>query len=438
MILRWKRESFLLLLGDIFFFVASLYLSLFLRYVKFPDFDVFAEHLIPFLFIIAFWVAIYFIAGLYDKQTNALKRKLSSLIAKAQLVNSLVAMAFFYFVPSYIITPKAILFIDLAISIALISFWRLILIDWIYRGRVETLLLVGGNPEMEELRDHINKNPSYKMSVALAKSFDDELLNDAPRRIFTIVTDLRSLSERSAGLGRLPDLIFAKVRFIDFRNFYEDIFNRIPLSCVNESWFLEKVSNQKKFVYDFFKRIMDVTISVCLGTVALPVYLATHWLIKREDGGSSLIFQDRIGQGNMVMRLVKFRSMKVDDGGKWLAAEDDRLTRVGKFIRKTRIDELPQLWNVLKGDISLIGPRPDIAGLGHQLKEQIPYYAMRNLIKSGLSGWAQIHQDKPPQSVAETRERLAYDFYYLKNRSLLLDLEIALKTIKTLLSREGL
>lgn len=438
MTLRWKKESFLLLLGDILFFVASLYLSLVFRYLKFPDFAVFAEHLMPFLFIIALWVAVYFIAGLYDKQANVLKRKLSSMIIKAQLINSLIAMAFFYFIPSYIITPKAILFIDLTVSIILISLWRLVFVVRVYSGRVETILLIGVNPEMDELRDHINKNSRYKMHVLMAKSFDDGILDDVPRRIFTIVTDLRSLGEGSAGLNRLPGLIFSKVRFIDFRNFYEDVFNRIPLSCVNESWFLEKVSNQKKFVYDFLKRFMDITISLFLAVFVLPVYLITHYLVRREDGGPSFIFQDRIGQGNNIMRLVKFRSMKVDDGGKWLSQDDDRLTKVGKFIRKTRIDELPQLWNVLKGDISLIGPRPDIAGLGYQLKDQIPYYAMRNLIKSGLSGWAQIHQDKPPQSVAETRERLAYDFYYLKNRSLLLDLEIALKTIKTLLSREGL
>ncbi len=139
-----------------------------------------------------------------------------------------------------------------------------------------------------------------------------------------------------------------------------------------------------------------------------------------------------------MVKIVKFRSMRASDKGRWLTKNDVRMTKVGKFIRKTRLDELPQLWNVLKGDISLIGPRPDIINLGIELQDKIPYYVMRNLIKSGLSGWAQINQDLPPQSLEETRQRLAYDFYYLKNRSFLLDLEIALRTIKTLLSRGGL
>lgn len=116
---------------------------------------------------------------------------------------------------------------------------------------------------------------------------------------------------------------------------------------------------------------------------------------------------------------------------------DKRITRVGSFLRKSRIDELPQLWNVLRGDISLIGPRPDIYDLGQELAHNIPYYTVRSTIKPGLSGWAQISQDLPPQSLEETKLRLAYDLYYVKNRSIVLDGQIIIKTIRTLLSRGG-
>ena len=160
--------------------------------------------------------------------------------------------------------------------------------------------------------------------------------------------------------------------------------------------------------------------------------------IKLEDGGSVLVTQERIGRNNKIFKIAKFRSMKASDAGAWVTKDDDRVTRVGRILRKTRLDELPQLWSVLRGHMSLIGPRPDIRRLGEQLREQIPYYTMRHIIKSGLSGWAQINQGTPPQSLAATKERLSYDFYYLKNRSFLLDLEIALKTVKTLLSRAGL
>ena len=135
--------------------------------------------------------------------------------------------------------------------------------------------------------------------------------------------------------------------------------------------------------------------------------------------------------------MLKFRSMKASDGGKWVTAGDNRITRVGKFIRASRIDELPQLWSVVRGDMSLIGPRPDINDLGVKLSEEIPYYKIRNLVAPGLSGWAQIRQELPPQSLEETKIRLAYDFYYVKRRSITLDLKIALQTIKTLLMRVG-
>ena len=130
--------------------------------------------------------------------------------------------------------------------------------------------------------------------------------------------------------------------------------------------------------------------------------------------------------------------MQRNEPGKWLSESDNRVTRVGRFLRKTRIDELPQALAVLKGDMSLIGPRADIAGLAERLEAEIPYYSVRNIIKPGLTGWAQINQEKPPQSLEETKIRLSYDLYYIKHRSLGLDLRIILRTLKTLASRVGM
>jgi lipopolysaccharide/colanic/teichoic acid biosynthesis glycosyltransferase len=183
---------------------------------------------------------------------------------------------------------------------------------------------------------------------------------------------------------------------------------------------------------------MDIFIAGVLAVLSLLVYPFVIFAIKIEDGGPIFIIQERVGQGNRPIKLWKFRSMRGSDGGVWLTKEDGRVTRVGRFLRRSRIDELPQLWNVVFGDISLIGPRPDIMDLGKKLAQELPYYTVRNLIKPGLSGWAQLKQDLPPQSVAETRIRLAYDLYYLKNRSFILDVTIALKTIKVLLLRKGI
>ncbi|MCH7870612.1 MAG: sugar transferase, partial [Planctomycetes bacterium] len=152
-----------------------------------------------------------------------------------------------------------------------------------------------------------------------------------------------------------------------------------------------------------------------------------------EDNGSVLYTAERIGKNGKHIYLIKFRSMS--------ESQEETITYVGRFLRATRIDELPQLWAVLRGDLSLIGPRPEIPCLVELYEQNIPYYNVRHLIKPGLSGWAQIHQGNPPKfgvQYDETELKLSYDFYYIKNRSLLVDLKIALLTVKTLLSRSGL
>lgn len=163
--------------------------------------------------------------------------------------------------------------------------------------------------------------------------------------------------------------------------------------------------------------------------------------IKLDDGGPIFYIPERIGQYAKKFKLVKFRTMKVDSDARWPQKNDPRITKVGRFLRRTRLDELPQLWNVFKGDMSLVGPRPDLIAFYNLLKDKIPYYSIRTLVKPGLTGWAQVAQQVEggnPSSVKETEGRLAYDIYYIKNRSFILDIAIILKTIKTVLSRPGL
>ena len=175
---------------------------------------------------------------------------------------------------------------------------------------------------------------------------------------------------------------------------------------------------------------MPLNKSNCLlYTIFVLVFIA----IKLEDGGSIFYFQERVGVNGRIVRLSKFRSMS-EGGG-------EKITKCGRFLRKTRIDELPQLWSVLKGDLSLIGPRPEKPEFVALYERRIPYYNVRHLIKPGLSGWAQIHQDNPPKygvQYDETALKLSFDLYYVKHRSYILDLQIALQTIRTLLSRTGL
>ncbi|HEY0220730.1 MAG TPA: sugar transferase, partial [Candidatus Paceibacterota bacterium] len=241
-------------------------------------------------------------------------------------------------------------------------------------------------------------------------------------------------------LPHLYNLIFSKVSFIDSHRIYEDIFDRIPLSLVTYSWFLENISVSPKFTYDFLKRVMDVFISFVLGIVSLVLYPFVFLAIKLDDGGKIFITQERVGQSNRLIKMIKFRTMSLDDSGEGEAERHQKVTKVGKFLRSTRIDELPQLWNVFTGDISLIGPRPELPTLVSLYEKEISFYNVRHLIKPGLSGWAQLYQKTPPKfstSVDLTKTKLSYDLFYIKNRSFWLDIKIGLKTINTLLSRSG-
>jgi len=441
-----KKESTILFIGDILLLLIALWATLWLRYLELPSSHLFIKHLIPFSILFFVWFLVFFIAGLYEKQTIFLKSRLPTIILNAQIVNSFIAVGFFYFIPYFGITPKTNLFIDLVLSFAFIFLWRVYGVPFLGFRKKQQALLIASGKEMEELKNEVNNNSRYNLSfvhsIDLDKvehiDFKEEILSTiSSEGIASIVIDVEHKNIEKL-LPSFYNLIFSKVHFINMYKVYEDIFDRIPLSLVAYSWFLENISFPSHLVYDFLKRAMDIVISIALGLVSLIFYPFVYIAIKLEDGGPIIIKQKRIGKGNKVIEMIKFRSMNTNDNGIWLSWSDTRVTKVGKFLRKTRIDELPQLWNILKGDVSLIGPRPDIIDIGKTLVKEIPYYTVRNLVKPGLSGWAQIKQTNPPQSVEETKLRLAYDLYYIKNRSFILDFKIALKTIKTLISRTGI
>lgn len=443
-----KKEALTLFLGDIFFFVFSLWLTLYVRFGEFPNTDRFIVHLAPFSVLFIVWVLIYFIAGLYEKHTLILKSKLPSVIFNAVVINSIFAIIFFYSVPYFGITPKTILFIYLIISFFFSVLWRVYGIGFIGERDRQPALLIGTGVEMKELLDEVNGNPRYDINFISsvdvneidAIDIQDEIITPIYSNGIKIIAVDFSHNQISPLLPHLYNLIFSKISFIDSHRIYEDIFDRIPLSLVTYSWFLENISVSPKFTYDFLKRVMDTVIAFFLGLISLVIYPFVWIAIKLDDGGKIFIEQERIGQNNNIINILKFRTMTVDDGGDGDKSRQMKITRVGKFLRGSRIDELPQLWNVLKGDISLIGPRPELPNLVKLYEKEISFYNVRHLIKPGLSGWAQLYQKTPPKfstDYDQTKIKLSYDLYYIKNRSFWLDIKIALKTIKTLLSRSG-
>ena len=258
-----------------------------------------------------------------------------------------------------------------------------------------------------------------------------------------MVIDLQNESFMK-NLPNFYNLLFNKIHFVDINSLYEDIFDRVPLSLITYGWFLENVSLSASTLYDIFKRLADIVFSFVFGLISLAFYPFIYLAIKLGDWGPVFIVQNRIGKNKKLIKIVKFRTMSFNDNESFDKAQDlrkvNKITKVGAFLRKSRLDEIPQLWNVWRGDLSLIGPRPELPALAQVYEKEVPYYNVRHLISPGLSGWAQLyHENHPHQgaNVDETKNKLSYDLYYVKNRSLMLDLKIALKTTKALLSRTG-
>ena len=252
-----------------------------------------------------------------------------------------------------------------------------------------------------------------------------------------------ALSERRGGAMPMRELLDCKlrgVRVMDIATHFERTLGQIRLESVSAGWLIFGDGFGSGWVRSLVKRAFDIVCSAVLLLLTLPVMLVTAILIVIESGFPVLYFQERVGLNGRLFNVVKFRSMRSDaekDGQpRWASAKDDRVTKIGRVIRKLRIDELPQLFSVLGGTMSLVGPRPERPFFVDSLTEQIPYYAVRHSVKPGVTGWAQIRYQYGA-SVEDSAEKLQYDLYYVKNHSLFLDILILFETVGVVLMRKG-
>lgn len=238
----------------------------------------------------------------------------------------------------------------------------------------------------------------------------------------------------------LLDLKMRGTRVFDELSFWEQHLGRVNLDRIDANWLLFADGFASGWLDKVIKRISDVVFSLALLVLTLPLMVFTALLIKLDSRGPVFYRQERVGLHGKTFTLFKFRSMRVDaeDGGRprWASQKDPRVTRVGGFIRSTRIDELPQLLNVLHGEMSFIGPRPERPAFVEQLAELIPFYHERSYVKPGITGWAQVNFPYGA-SVEDARQKQSYDLYYVKNRSLFLDLLILLATVRVIIFQEG-
>ncbi len=445
-----KREYAILLLGDLGVFTAALWLTLFLRYQTPPSRALFDQHLLPFALLFIAWIVVFFIAGLYCRHTRLFRYRLTATLLYTQTINVALAGLFFFFVPIFGIAPKTNLLLYLPISFVLIFIWRVGIFPRLHGGRHLKGVLIASGADVEALAAEVGNDRRYPFSfdhvIDTAHAPSHQVIQQACRvaaeeSVSFLVIDF-SDDSISAALPIIYDAAFHKRRFslVDVIDLHLGVFHRVPLSLISYEWILQHVG--ASHMYDMVKRGIDFTLALIMGVVSLLAYPFVMLAIKLDDGGDIFITQERVGKFQQPIHIIKFRSMSGNDQGVYDEHGKTKLevTRVGKWLRLLRIDELPQLWNVIRGDLSLVGPRPELPALAAQYNARIPYYNARYFVTPGLTGWAQIRHDRDPHhgaDIAETKTKLSYDLYYLKHRSLLLDIYIILQTIRIVVTARG-
>jgi sugar transferase (PEP-CTERM system associated) len=252
-----------------------------------------------------------------------------------------------------------------------------------------------------------------------------------------------ALAERRGGSMPLRELLDCKlqgVRVVDMATHFEKTLGQIRLDSVSAGWLIFGDGFNQGWIRTVVKRLFDIVFALIVIVVSAPVMLITAILVLLESGGPILYLQERVGLNGRLFNVIKFRSMRTDaeiDGQpRWATAQDDRVTKVGRILRKLRIDELPQLFSVLNGDMSLVGPRPERPYFVDKLTQELPYFAVRQSVKPGVTGWAQVRYHYGA-SVEDSAEKLQYDLYYVKNHTLFLDLVILFETVGVVLTAKG-
>jgi sugar transferase (PEP-CTERM system associated) len=398
-------------------------------------------------------------SDLYDLRTLNDRRATVTALLRALGAVSLILALLYYWLPSLVIGRGVFVIASLFI-IALIAGWRMAF-NWLALALkpAERLLIVGTNTAAVDLaRELFNRR--QELGVELVGFVDSDpsrvgtpLLNpgiigtvaDIPEivrnsRVDRVVVSLADARGKLSMEELLRIKLHEGVRFDHLASVYEDYTGKIALENLRPSWLIFSEGFRRKDVQAAIKRTMDVVCAAVGLIMAAPIMLAVALAIKFMSPGPVLYSQQRIGRNGRVFTIYKFRSMRADaeraTGAVWATENDPRVTRIGRILRRTRLDELPQLWNVLTGDMSLVGPRPERPEFVSDLSEQIRFYGQRHTVRPGVTGWAQVRHAYG-SSVEDALQKLQYDLFYIKHMSMTFDLFIVLETIKTVLVRPG-
>ena len=431
-------RQILLFLGDIFLFYLSLLLALFFGFGKSFTWPIFLEHILPFTILYLVWLINFYIFGLYDFDSIKTAINFYPRLLGTLSVALILGMIFFYSAPFFGITPKTNLLLNILILGGMVLAWRKFLYFIFASHFLKNMAIIGQGSEIQAFKTEIDKRPYLGYNLVALNPKQNLLSQIQEKKIDTLI--VAEVLEKNSLLSRtLYQCLPARINFLTLARAYEIVCEKIPLSNIAQTWFLENLREGEKGLYDKTERMVDIILASLIILLTLPFWFFIASIIKLQDRGSVFYKQERIGRDRRPFLLTKFRSMKEgaekETGAVWAEKEDPRITKVGKFLRRTHLDELPQMLNILKGDISLVGPRPERPEFVEKLEKEIPHYHIRHLIRPGFTGWAQI-KFRYSRTVMDSFEKFQYDLYYLKNRSLFLDIKILLKTFQLFFRKE--
>jgi sugar transferase (PEP-CTERM system associated) len=408
-------------------------------------------------FATGFCLAAFYLFDLYDFIVMHDRRELVLRLIQA-LGLAWIALAFAFYAFPKLMLGRGIFLIALPLALGLMVSWR-VSIHWLlaHPDFGERILIVGSGSLAVEVAREMLDRPDAGYRIAGFVGTDAQLLGKSliNPRVIGLTSELEEVVRREnidrivvamgERRGQLPTSellqlsLTGKVNIEEGASFYERVTGRVSLNMIRPSWLIFSSRGRQARISGIARNIVHRIVAMIGGLLSIPFAIVTAMLIKVESPGPIFYKQERVGKNGQPFVLMKFRSMRVDAekaGPVWASKDDDRTTRVGKIIRKLRIDEIPQFWNIFRGEMDFVGPRPERQHFVSQLAQEIPYYDQRHLIAPGLTGWAQI---KYPYgaSIEDARQKLQYDLYYIKNQSLVLDGIILFETIKIILFGRG-
>ncbi len=458
---RLKKKQYLLLSIDIVILFTTILIAYIIRFIINGD-QITVAHLIEKLdprhsFIII--IQIFMLYSFNQYNLNQLKKReyFNKQLIIGLSIGAVLISSIFFFFPKYIF-GRQVLMIQYFLSLVFLGYWRKLFSTKFIKLISQKLLVIGGFEQLTSFYEEMQFHPDCGYTITGAYVRDDEgyyplgiksdnskcsLDSVVKQKVFEVIAyDTRCQYFSDKEIEYILALKYQGKIIYDLPSLYQNFTGKAPIDYIDSNWLLfnKNLQGRESPYYIRIKRLIEFFLSVVLLIITAPLLILISIAIKLNSKGPALFIQERLCEGRKKFKCIKFRTMKlnaeIESGPVWGTENIDKITGAGKFLRKSRLDELPQLWNILKGEMSFVGPRPIREHFANKLSQSIPFYELRFNVKPGLSGWAQVNSGYA-DSIESQNEKFQYELFYLQNLSFFIDVIVIIKTIQKVLKGEG-